>query len=76
MISGCNKQCMLLSHEGVQLDSIGEEQDSWIWCCRAHPTAPFLVSIRLVPKVGELESNLIKCAIPLIYRFSVVKMGL
>ncbi|XP_065214169.1 intraflagellar transport protein 122 homolog [Planococcus citri] len=43
LIAGCNKQCTLLSHDGIKLGTIGEEQESWIWCCKAHPSAPFVV---------------------------------
>lgn len=44
LVAGCNKQCLLLSHDGVKLAPIGDEQESWIWCCKAHPSAPFVVS--------------------------------
>lgn len=44
LIAGCNKQCHLLSADGIKLLTIGDVQDSWIWCCKANPTSPFIVS--------------------------------
>ena len=44
IVGGCNRQCILMSGEGVKLGMIGEEQESWIWSCKPHPVAPFVVS--------------------------------
>lgn len=43
LVAGCNRQCVLLSRDGVRLATVGDEQESWIWCCKAHPSAPFVV---------------------------------
>ncbi|KAK7605351.1 hypothetical protein V9T40_007209 [Parthenolecanium corni] len=42
LAAGCSKQCHLMSADGVKLVTIGDMQDSWIWCCKANPTSPFI----------------------------------
>ncbi|XP_001602472.1 intraflagellar transport protein 122 homolog [Nasonia vitripennis] len=37
IISGSNKQCILLSHDGIQLATIGNTFTSWTWSYAVHP---------------------------------------
>ncbi|XP_066600383.1 intraflagellar transport protein 122 homolog isoform X2 [Prorops nasuta] len=39
LVSGSNKQCLLTTHDGIQLATIGKPFNSWIWSCAVHPTA-------------------------------------
>lgn len=32
-----------MSRDGVRLGTVGDEQESWIWSCKAHPTSSFVV---------------------------------
>ncbi|XP_058792241.1 intraflagellar transport protein 122 homolog [Phymastichus coffea] len=36
-VCGSNKQCLLLSHEGIQLAVLGNTFSSWTWTCAVHP---------------------------------------
>ncbi|ERL84617.1 hypothetical protein D910_02045, partial [Dendroctonus ponderosae] len=42
LISGLNKCCKLYTREGIKLGMIGDQQNSWIWCCEADPTGNFV----------------------------------
>ncbi|KAL1516943.1 hypothetical protein ABEB36_000771 [Hypothenemus hampei] len=42
LISGLNKYCQLFTREGIKLGMIGEQQNSWIWCCEADPSGNFV----------------------------------
>jgi intraflagellar transport protein 122 len=43
VISGSNKQCILLSHDGIQLVTLGSSFSSWTWCCAIHPESTHFV---------------------------------
>ena len=45
VVSGSNKQCLLLSHDGIQLATIGTSFSSWTWSCTIHPESTHVVSI-------------------------------
>lgn len=44
LVTGSNKQCLLLSSDGIQLAEIGTFS-SWTWCCSVHPDAKHVVSV-------------------------------
>lgn len=46
LISGTNKTCTMFTRDGIKIGSIGDQQNSWVWCCAAHPTGNFVVSNR------------------------------
>lgn len=37
LVSGSNKSCILLTREGIRLGTVGDQQQSWVWCCAARP---------------------------------------
>lgn len=37
LMAGSNKQCILLSSDGIQLATIGDTFTSWAWSCAIHP---------------------------------------
>ncbi|XP_014477546.1 PREDICTED: intraflagellar transport protein 122 homolog [Dinoponera quadriceps] len=39
LVCGSNKQCLLMTHDGIQLVSVGSAFSSWVWSCAIHPTA-------------------------------------
>ncbi|KYN08527.1 PREDICTED: intraflagellar transport protein 122 homolog [Cyphomyrmex costatus] len=39
LVCGSNKQCLLMTHEGIQLVNVGGTFSSWVWSCAVHPTA-------------------------------------
>lgn len=43
LIGGLNKACLMFTREGIRLGMVGDQQNSWIWCCEAHPTGNFIV---------------------------------
>ena len=47
LVAGSNKQCLLLSHDGIQLAEIGS-YSSWTWCCAVHPESKQAVNIYFI----------------------------
>lgn len=47
LICGTNKICNMYTRDGIRLGSIGDQQNSWIWCCAPHPSGNFIVSTKL-----------------------------
>ncbi|KAG7202395.1 hypothetical protein KM043_018711, partial [Ampulex compressa] len=39
LVSGSNKQCLLMTHDGIQLATIGSPFPSWVWSCAVHPAS-------------------------------------
>lgn len=39
LVTGSNKKCLLMTHEGIQLTEVGENFPSWIWSCAIHPSS-------------------------------------
>ncbi|XP_076182185.1 intraflagellar transport protein Oseg1 isoform X4 [Ptiloglossa arizonensis] len=39
LISGSNKQCILMTYDGIQLINVGGTFSSWVWSCAVHPTS-------------------------------------
>ncbi|XP_030763034.1 intraflagellar transport protein 122 homolog [Sitophilus oryzae] len=37
LIGGLNKACKLYTREGIMLGTVGDQQNSWVWCCEADP---------------------------------------
>ncbi|XP_046605986.1 intraflagellar transport protein 122 homolog isoform X1 [Neodiprion virginianus] len=37
LVAGSNKRCLLMTHDGIQLASIGDTFSSWVWSCAVHP---------------------------------------
>lgn len=48
LISGSNKQCLLMTYDGIQLINVGGTFSSWIWSCTVHPTSTHIVRIYVV----------------------------
>lgn len=44
LVSGSNKECLLLTHDGIQLAKIACTTQSWIWSCAVHPMSSHVVS--------------------------------
>lgn len=44
LVSGSNKSCVLLTREGIRLGIVGDQQQSWVWCCAARPDFSYVVS--------------------------------
>lgn len=44
LICGSNKQCLLMTHDGIQLVNVGGTFSSWVWSCAVHPTGSHVVS--------------------------------
>lgn len=44
LVCGSNKQCQLMTYEGIQLLTVGHAFSSWVWSCAVHPTASHVVS--------------------------------
>ncbi|XP_050311771.1 intraflagellar transport protein 122 homolog [Anthonomus grandis grandis] len=42
LMGGLNKCCKLYTREGIKLGMIGEQQQSWVWCCEADPTGNYV----------------------------------
>ncbi|CAG9855625.1 unnamed protein product [Phyllotreta striolata] len=42
LIGGLNMACTMYTKEGIKLGTIGDAQDSWVWCCDAHPSGNFV----------------------------------
>lgn len=43
LIGGLNKTCTMYTKDGIKLGIIGDQQNSWVWCCEAHPNGNFVV---------------------------------
>lgn len=43
LVSGSNRQTFLYTREGIKLGNVGEELESWVWCCRAKPDSSHVV---------------------------------
>lgn len=43
LVSGSNKGAVLMTREGIRLGTVGEDQQSWVWCCAARPDSAFVV---------------------------------
>ncbi|XP_029052422.2 intraflagellar transport protein 122 homolog [Osmia bicornis bicornis] len=39
LISGSNKQCVLMTYDGIKLINIGNTFSSWVWSCAVHPSS-------------------------------------
>uniref|UniRef100_A0A6P3UIJ5 Intraflagellar transport protein 122 homolog n=1 Tax=Bombus terrestris TaxID=30195 RepID=A0A6P3UIJ5_BOMTE len=39
LISGSNRQCLLMTYDGIQLINIGGTFSSWVWSCAVHPSS-------------------------------------
>jgi len=48
LVCGSNKQCLLLTHDGIQLVKVGDTFSSWVWSCAVHPTASHVVSYNIL----------------------------
>ncbi|KAF5280569.1 hypothetical protein FQR65_LT00320 [Abscondita terminalis] len=42
LVSGTNKTCSLYTREGIKLGIIGDQQNSWVWCCASHPNSNYV----------------------------------
>lgn len=51
LIGGLNKACLMFTREGIRLGMIGDQQNSWVWCCEAHPSGNFIVRIKVALSV-------------------------
>lgn len=45
LVSGCHGACHLVTHDGIKLGTVGDEHDSWVWCCAARPDSTYIVRI-------------------------------
>lgn len=45
LICGTNKTCTMYTKEGIRLGNVGEERNSWVWCCDVDPSGKFVVRI-------------------------------
>lgn len=43
LVCGSNKQCLLMTHDGIQLVNVGGIFSSWVWSCAVHPTGSHIV---------------------------------
>lgn len=43
LVSGSNKQCLLMTHDGIHLAVVGNTFSSWIWSCAVHPSSSHVV---------------------------------
>lgn len=43
LISGSNRQCLLMTYDGIQLINIGGTFSSWVWSCAVHPSSTHVV---------------------------------
>ncbi|XP_075229721.1 intraflagellar transport protein Oseg1 isoform X2 [Lycorma delicatula] len=43
LVSGCNKTCCLMTRDGIKLGTVGEEHQSWVWCCAPRPDSTYVV---------------------------------
>ncbi|XP_017773799.1 PREDICTED: intraflagellar transport protein 122 homolog [Nicrophorus vespilloides] len=42
LISGSNKACNIYTKDGIKLGMIGDQQQSWVWCCAVHPEGNYI----------------------------------
>ncbi|CAH1993982.1 unnamed protein product [Acanthoscelides obtectus] len=42
LAGGLNKACIMYTKDGIKLGVVGEQQNSWVWCCDAHPSGNFV----------------------------------
>lgn len=59
LVVGSNKQCLLLTSDGIQLMTVGAPYSSWVWSCAVHPTSPFIVIHFLLKIKKILKRNII-----------------
>lgn len=55
LLCGTHRQCNLYTKEGIKLGMVGDQQNSWIWCCDVDPTGNFVVNVlqkKLLKKYG------------------------
>ena len=45
LVCGSNEKCLLMTHEGIQLATVGEPFSSWVWSCAVHPSSSHVVSL-------------------------------
>lgn len=43
LICGTNKACALYTKDGIRLSTVGDQQDSWVWCTAVHPNMNYVV---------------------------------
>ncbi|XP_051161996.1 intraflagellar transport protein 122 homolog [Leptopilina boulardi] len=43
LVSGSNKRCILMTHDGIKLTTVGNEFSSWVWSCAVHPKSSHIV---------------------------------
>lgn len=43
LVCGSNEKCLLMTHEGIQLTTVGEPFSSWVWSCAVHPLSSHVV---------------------------------
>lgn len=43
LVSGCDKTCFLMTRDGIKLGTVGEEHQSWVWCCAPRPDSTYVV---------------------------------
>jgi len=48
LVCGSNKQCLLMTHDGIQLVNVGGTFSSWVWSCAVHPTTSHIVSYEIL----------------------------
>lgn len=48
LVCGSNKQCLLMTHDGIQLINVGDTFSSWVWSCAIHPTGSHVVSYTIL----------------------------
>lgn len=66
LVCGTNKACSMFTREGIKLGMVGEQQNSWMWCCDIDPRGNFVVSRYSVLNF-EIIYFLLKCG-DIIYR--------
>ncbi|CAH1119744.1 unnamed protein product [Phaedon cochleariae] len=42
LTGGLNMACTMYTKDGIKLGVIGDIQNSWVWCCEAHPNGNFV----------------------------------
>jgi len=48
LVCGSNKQCLLMTYDGIQLLNVGGTFSSWLWSCAVHPTASHVVNCNIL----------------------------
>lgn len=44
LVSGSNRRCLLMTHDGIQLATVDNEFSSWVWSCAVHPESSHIVN--------------------------------